>query len=48
MTDTIDREVELAIARASAATNQLYFFDINGVGDGGTGRSIVVDPSGYV
>lgn len=48
MTDTIDREVELAIARSAAATNQLYFFDINGVGDGGTGRSIVVDPSGYV
>ena len=48
MTDTIDREVELAIARASAATNQVYFFDINGVGDGGVGRSIVCDPAGYV
>ncbi len=48
MTDTIDREIELAIARSSAATNQCYFFDINGVGDGGVGRSIVVDPSGYV
>jgi len=48
MTDTIDREVELAIARASAVTNQVYFFDINGVGDGGVGRSIVCDPSGYV
>ncbi|MBN7129771.1 carbon-nitrogen hydrolase family protein [Burkholderia multivorans] len=48
MTDTIDRDVELAIARASAAINQVYFFDINGVGDGGVGRSIVVDPSGYV
>jgi predicted amidohydrolase len=48
MTDTIDRDVELAIARASAATNQVYFFDINGVGDGGIGRSIVCDPSGYV
>ncbi|WP_051974910.1 carbon-nitrogen hydrolase family protein [Cupriavidus necator] len=48
MTDTIDRDVELAIARASAATNQVYFFDINGVGQGGVGRSIVVDPSGYV
>ncbi|HEU0201128.1 MAG TPA: hypothetical protein VFR86_11915, partial [Burkholderiaceae bacterium] len=48
MTDTIDREVELAIARASAVTNQVYFFDINGAGDGGVGRSIVVDPSGYV
>jgi predicted amidohydrolase len=48
MTDTIDRDVELSIARASAATNQVYFFDINGAGQGGVGRSIVVDPSGYV
>ncbi len=48
MTDTIDRDVELSIARASAATNQCYFFDINGLGDCGTGRSIVIDPSGYV
>lgn len=48
MTDTIDRDVELSIARASAATNQVYFFDVNGVGDGGVGRSIVCDPSGYV
>ena len=48
MTDTIDRAVELAIAQASAATNQVYFFDINGSGDGGVGQSIVVDPSGYV
>lgn len=48
MTDTIDRDVELAIARASAVTNQVWFFDINGVGDGGVGRSIVCDPSGNV
>ena len=48
MTDTIDRDVELSIVKASAAINQCYFFDINGVGDGGCGRSIVVDPSGYV
>ncbi|MGB9038214.1 MAG: carbon-nitrogen hydrolase family protein [Acinetobacter calcoaceticus] len=48
MTDTIDRDVELAIARASAAQNQVYFIDINGIGDGGIGKSIVVDPSGYV
>ena len=32
MTDTIDRDVELSIARASAVTNQVYFFDVNGVG----------------
>jgi predicted amidohydrolase len=48
MTDTIDRDVELAIARASAVTNQVYFFDVNGIGDGGVGRSIICDPSGYV
>lgn len=48
MTDTIDRDIELSIARASAAQNQVYFIDINGVGDGGIGRSIVIDPSGYV
>ena len=48
MTDTIDRDVELPIARANAAMNQCYFFDVNGVGDGGTGRSIIVGPSGYV
>jgi len=48
MTDTIDRDVELSIARASAATNQVYFFDINGTGDAGTGRSTIIDPSGYV
>ncbi len=48
MTDTIDRDVELSIARSSAVTNQVYFFDVNGVGDGGVGRSIIVDPSGYV
>jgi predicted amidohydrolase len=48
MTDTIDRDIELAIARASAAMNQVYFLDINGVADGGCGRSIVCDCAGYV
>jgi predicted amidohydrolase len=48
LTDTIDRDVELTIARATAATNQCYFFDINGVGNGGVGSSIIVGPSGYV
>ena len=48
MTDTIDRDVELSIARASAVVNQCYFFDINGVGDVGNGRSIIVGPTGYV
>ena len=34
LTGTIDREIELSIARASAATNQCYFFDINGLDAG--------------
>src|SRR5262249_7664758 len=48
LTDTIDRDVELAISRTMAAINQTYVLDINGLGDGGYGRSLVVDPSGVV
>jgi deaminated glutathione amidase len=48
MTGTIDRDVELSIARATAVTNQCFVFDINGVGDGGNGRSIVCGPEGTV
>ncbi|WP_404363394.1 carbon-nitrogen hydrolase family protein [Marinobacter sp.] len=48
MTDTIDRDIELAIARTNAAINQCFFFDINGAGAMGNGRSIVVGPSGDV
>lgn len=48
MTTTIDRDVELAIARATAATNQCFVVDVNGLGVGGNGRSIVVGPSGDV
>lgn len=48
MTTTIDRDVELSIARASAAMNQCFFFDINGCGDGGNGKSIIVGPYGDV
>ncbi len=48
LTGTIDRNVELAIARATAAQFQCYVIDINGLGPGGFGRSAVVDPSGIV
>jgi deaminated glutathione amidase len=48
MTDTIDRDVELSIARSNAAINQCYFFDVNGIGDGGIGRSVIVGPSGEI
>jgi deaminated glutathione amidase len=48
LTSTIDRDVELSMARASAAQNQCFFFDVNGAGDCGIGRSIVVGPHGDV
>lgn len=48
LTTTIDRDVELAIARATAATNQCFVVDVNGVGDLGNGRSIFVGPAGDV
>lgn len=46
MTNTVDRDVELSIARASAAQNQCYFVDINTAGHLGNGRSAVFGPGG--
>lgn len=48
LTNTVDRDVELAIARASAATNQCYVFNVNGAGRQGVGRSIVCGPGGEI
>ena len=48
MTNSIDRDAELAIARANAAMNQCYLMDINVAGDYGVGRSIVCGPGGEV
>jgi predicted amidohydrolase len=48
LTDTLDRDVELAICRASAAQNQCFWVDVNGLGAGGVGRSLIVGPSGDV
>lgn len=48
LTGTIDRDVELAIVRATGAQNQCFVFGINGFGDGGNGRSIIVGPAGEV
>lgn len=48
MTNSIDRDVELAIVRASAAMNQCYFMDINVAGNYGVGRSIACGPGGEV
>lgn len=48
LTNTIDRDVEHSIACATAAMNQCYVFDVNGLGDGGYGRSVAVGPRGNV
>lgn len=48
LTNTIDRDAEIAIARASATCNQCYFVDINVAGDLGVGRSVVCGPGGEV
>jgi deaminated glutathione amidase len=48
LTGTIDRDVELSLARSTAAMFQCYVFDINGLGPGGTGRSCVADPAGHL
>ncbi len=48
LTGTIDRDIELSIAQATAATNQCFFFDVNGLDSGGSGRSIVCGPDGRV
>lgn len=48
LTNTPDRDVELAIGRATAAMNQCYYFNVNGAGRLGLGRSIVCGPGGEV
>lgn len=48
LTNTIDRDVELAISRANAVTNQVYFFSLNSAGRLGYGQSIVVGPDGTI
>lgn len=48
LTGTTDRDAELAIARATAAQFQCYVIDVNGLGAGGVGRSLIVDPSSTV
>ena len=48
LTNSIDRDAELAIARASAACNQCYFVDVNTAGQLGVGRSTVCGPGGEI
>ncbi|KCZ86172.1 carbon-nitrogen hydrolase [Hyphomonas adhaerens MHS-3] len=46
MTNTIDRDVELAIARANAAISQCFVVDLNVAGQQGNGRSVIYGPGG--
>jgi predicted amidohydrolase len=48
LTNTIDRDVELAIARSNAATNQLYFLNLNSAGRLAVGQTIFVGPDGQI
>lgn len=48
LTGSIDRDVELAIARTNAVSNQCYFLDLNSAGRLGVGRSIFCGPGGEV
>jgi len=47
-TTTSDRPQELILSQAQAIFNQVYFLSVNGVGAGGVGKSIFVDPEGHV
>jgi len=48
LTNTVDRNVELAMARATAAGNQCYVVSVNSGAPMGMGRSIVCGPGGEV
>jgi predicted amidohydrolase len=48
MTATVDREIEIVMTRAAAATNQAYIVSVNGARGGGNGRSVVCAPNGDV
>jgi predicted amidohydrolase len=48
MTVTTDRELELVLSRAHAIGNQIYFFGLNGLDQGGNGQSVLIDPEGAV
>jgi len=48
LTGTIDRDIELVNVQATAAIQQCFVVDINGLGDGGNGRSIICGPDGTI
>ena len=48
LTNTIDRKVELAIAQSNAATNQVYFLNLNSAGRLAVGETILAGPDGQI
>lgn len=48
LTSTIDRDAEVAMIKAHAAMNQVYFFDVNVAGPLGVGLSCIAGPGGEV
>lgn len=48
LTNSSDRDVELAMVRATAAQQQMYVIDINGAGEQGYGRSMIAGPEGEI
>ena len=48
MTTTGDRSQEQIISQATAITQQAYVVSCNGVGFGGVGGSLIVDPDGNI
>ncbi len=48
LTSTSDRPLELVLSQAHAIANQVFFLTVNGLGDGGNGRSALIGPEGRV
>ena len=48
LTNTHDRDLELAMNRATAVQNQCYVIDVNGAGEQAVGRSLFVGPEGDI
>jgi predicted amidohydrolase len=48
LSGTQDRRQEAVLSQAAAIQNQCYVVSINGVGGGGKGESLIVDPEGII
>ena len=48
LTNTIDRNVEVAISQSNAATNQVYFLNNNSAGRLAVGQTVLAGPDGQI